>query len=234
MRLWRQGGVLTLDFSPILEQGSLLLDGAAVTLRLAAVATLLGFVIGTLCAVGRNSSHRWLSGLCAGYVEAIRNTPFLVQIFLVFFGLSSVGITLSAFTVAIIALTINVGAYTGEIMRAGFNTVHAGQWEAAECLGLSRAQVYWHVVLRPAIERVYPSLTSQFILLMLASSITSQISVSELTGNANYIQGISFRPMETFITIGVMYFVLALLMRFVFWLIAMAIFPRRRRLGTSI
>jgi polar amino acid transport system permease protein len=150
------------------------------------------------------------------------------------YGLSSIGLTLSAVSVAIIALTINVGAYTGEIMRAGFNSVHAGQWEAAECLGLSRTQVYWHVVLRPAVERVYPSLTSQFILLMLASSITSQISVSELTGNANYIQGISFRPMETFMTIGAMYFGLALLMRFAFWLIALVIFPRRRRLGTSI
>lgn len=225
---------MTLEFAPIFEQWPMLLDGALLTLKLAAGATLLGFVIGTFCAVGRNSNLRWLSAFCTGYVEAIRNTPFLVQIFLVFFGLSSIGLTLSAFSVAIIALTINVGAYTGEIMRAGFNTVHAGQWEAAECLGLSRAQVYWHVILRPAVERVYPSLTSQFILLMLASSITSQISVSELTGNANYIQGISFRPMETFITIGVMYFGLALLMRLAFWLIALVIFPRRRRLGTSI
>ena len=225
---------MTLEFASIFEQWPMLLDGALVTLKLAAVATVLGFVIGTFCAVGRNSNLRWLSAFCTGYVEAVRNTPFLVQIFLVFFGLSSIGLTLSAFSVAIIALTINVGAYTGEIMRAGFNTVHAGQWEAAECLGLSRAQVYWHVVLRPAVERVYPSLTSQFILLMLASSITSQISVSELTGNANYIQGISFRPMETFITIGVMYFGLALLMRLAFWLIALVIFPRRRRLGTSI
>jgi len=212
----------------------MLLEGALVTLKLAAVATLLGFVIGTLCAVGRNSKLRWLSRFCAGYVEAIRNTPLLVQIFLVFFGLSSIGITLDAFAVAVIALTINVGAYTGEIMRAGFNTVHAGQWEAAECLGLSRAQVYWHVVLRPAVERVYPSLTSQFILLMLASSITSQISVSELTGNANYIQGVSFRPMETYIAVGVMYFGLALLMRLTFWLIGLGVFPRRRLLGTSI
>lgn len=225
---------MTLEFAPILERWPMLLDGALVTLKLAAVATLLGFLIGTLCAVGRNSKVRWLSTFCAGYVEAIRNTPFLVQIFLVFFGLSSIGITLSAFSVAVIALTINVGAYTGEIMRAGFNTVHAGQWEAAECLGLSRAQVYWHVVLRPAVERVYPSLTSQFILLMLASSITSQISVSELTGNANYIQGLSFRPMETYIAVGAMYFALALLMRLTFWLIGLGVFPRRRRLGTSI
>lgn len=225
---------MTLEFAPIFERWPLLLDGAQVTLKLAALATLLGFVIGTFCAIGRNSKVRWLSAFCAGYVEAIRNTPFLVQIFLVFFGLSSIGIKLSAFTVASIALTINVGAYTGEIMRAGFNTVHAGQWEAAECLGLSRAQVYWHVVLRPAVERVYPSLTSQFILLMLASSITSQISVSELTGNANYIQGVTFRPMETYIAIGAMYFGLALLMRLAFWLIGLAMFPRRRRLGSPL
>lgn len=225
---------MTLDFTPIFERWPMLLDGSLVTLQLAAAATLLGFVIGTLCAIGRNSSVRWLSALCAGYVEGIRNTPFLVQIFLVFFGLSSIGITMSAFSVAIIALTINVGAYTGEIMRAGFNSVHAGQWEAAECLGLSRAQVYWHVVLRPAVERVYPSLTSQFILLMLASSITSQISVAELTGNANYIQGVSFRPMETYITIGLVYFGLALIMRLAFWLLGLVIFPRRRRLGTPL
>ena len=225
---------MKLEFAPILERWPLLLEGASMTLQLAAVATALGFVIGTLCAIGRNSRLRWLSSFCAGYVEAIRNTPFLVQIFLVFFGLSSIGITLGAFTVAVIALTINVGAYTGEIMRAGFNTVHAGQWEAAECLGLSRAQVYWHVVLRPAVERVYPSLTSQFILLMLASSITSQISVSELTGNANYIQGVSFRPMETFLTVGAIYFGLALLMRLAFWMLGLAVFPRRRRLGTPL
>jgi polar amino acid transport system permease protein len=212
----------------------MLFDGALMTLKVAVAAIVFGFVIGTMCAVGRNSRIPWISRLCAAYVEIIRNTPFLVQIFLVFFGLSSVGITLDAITVAIIALTINVGAYTGEIMRAGFNTVHAGQWEAAECLGLSRLQIYWHVVLRLAIERVYPSLTSQFILLMLASSITSQISVAELTGNANYIQGASFRPMETYITIGGIYFALALLMRLAFWLLALLVFPRRRRLGTPL
>lgn len=225
---------MQLDFTPVFEQWQMLLDGALVTIKLAAAATLLGFIIGTLCAVGRNSRMRWVSALCTAYVEVIRNTPFLVQIFLVFFGLSSIGLTLNAFAVAIIALTINVGAYTGEIMRAGFNSVHAGQWEAAECLGLSRFQIYWHVVIRPAVERVYPSLTSQFILLMLASSITSQISVAELTGNANFIQGASFRPMETYVTIGVVYLCLAILMRLGFWLIGLVAFPRRRRLGTSL
>jgi len=225
---------VSLDFSPIFERWPMLVDGALVTMKLAASATILGFSIGTLCAIGRNSKIEWLSNLCACYVEAVRNTPFLVQVFLVFFGLSSLGLTLSAIAVSIIALTINVGAYTGEIMRAGINSVHAGQWEAAECLGLSKAQIYWHVVLRPAVERVYPSLTSQFILLMLASSITSQISVPDLTGNANFIQGASFRPMETYLTIGGIYLLLAVIMRFVFWLIALVAFPRRRRLGTAL
>jgi polar amino acid transport system permease protein len=225
---------VSLDFSPIFERWPMLVDGALVTMKLAASATILGFIIGTLCAIGRNSKIEWLSNLCACYVEAVRNTPFLVQVFLVFFGLSSLGLTLSAIAVSIIALTINVGAYTGEIMRAGINSVHAGQWEAAECLGLSKAQIYWHVVLRPAVERVYPSLTSQFILLMLASSITSQISVPDLTGNANFIQGASFRPMETYLTIGGIYLLLAVIMRFVFWLIALVAFPRRRRLGTAL
>lgn len=225
---------MSLDFSPIFERWPMLVDGALVTMKLAASATILGFSIGTLCAIGRNSKIEWLSNLCACYVEAVRNTPFLVQVFLVFFGLSSLGLTLSAIAVSIIALTINVGAYTGEIMRAGINSVHAGQWEAAECLGLSKAQIYWHVVLRPAVERVYPSLTSQFILLMLASSITSQISVPDLTGNANFIQGASFRPMETYLTIGGIYLLLAVIMRFVFWLIALVAFPRRRRLGTAL
>jgi polar amino acid transport system permease protein len=225
---------MSLDFGPIIERWPMLVEGALVTLQLAASATVLGFVIGTLCAIGRNSRVRWVSNVCACYVEAIRNTPLLVQVFLVFFGLSSLGLTLGAVVVAIIALTINVGAYTAEIMRAGFNSVPAGQWEAAECLGLSRPQVYWHVVIRPALERVYPTLASQFILLMLASSITSQISVAELTGNANYIQGVSFRPMETFIAIGAIYFFLALIMRFAFWLFGLVIFPRRRRLGTAL
>jgi polar amino acid transport system permease protein len=222
------------DFAPIIDRWPMLLDGAVVTMKLAAAATFLGFIIGTLCAIGRNSEVRWLSKVCACYVEAIRNTPFLVQIFLVFFGLSSIGFTMSAFAVAIVALTINVGAYTGEIMRAGFNSVHAGQWEAADCLGLSKLQAYWHVVLRPAVERVYPSLTSQFILLMLASSITSQISVPELTGNANFIQGASFRPMETYLIIGGIYFGLAVLMRLIFWLLGLVFFPRLRRLGTPL
>jgi polar amino acid transport system permease protein len=223
-----------LDFSVPLERWPLFLAGAWLTIRLALVATILGFTIGTLCAVGRRSRSGWIARGCGFYVEAIRNTPFLVQIFLVYFGLSSLGLKLSAFVVALIALTINVGAYTTEIMRAGFNSIHKGQLEAGECLGLSPLQVYWHVVLLPAMERVYPALTSQFVLLMLASSVTSQISAEELTAVANFVQSDTYRPLETYIFVAVLYVLLSLLMRAGFWGLGQVIFPRRRRLGTPL
>ena len=225
---------MILDFTPIIARWQMLMDGAWLTVQLAAVTTLTGFMLGTLCAVARRSHFRFAASIAGVYVEAIRNTPFLVQIFLVYFGLSSLGLSLSAVTVAIIALTINVGAYTAEIMRAGFDSIHRGQWEAAETLGLTKLQQYWHVALRPAMERVYPSLSSQFILLMLASSVTSQISTEELTAAANFIQSATYRPLETYLLIALIYVALSLAMRAVFWGISMIIFPRRRRLGTSL
>jgi polar amino acid transport system permease protein len=226
--------MLRFDFSVVLERWPLFVDGALLTIRLSAVATLLGFVVGCLCAVGRRSGLRWAARVSTAYVELIRNTPLLVQIFLVYFGLSSIGLQLSAFVVALIALTINVGAYTTEIMRAGFDSIHKGQLEAAECLGLSRRQVYWHVILLPAMERVYPALTSQFVLLMLASSICSQISTEELTAVANHVQSDTYRPFETYIVVGAMYVTLSLLMRVTFWGLGAFLFPRRRKLGTPL
>jgi polar amino acid transport system permease protein len=225
---------MTLDFSAVLERWPLFLEGASMTIRLAAGATLVGFVIGTLCAIGRRSHLAWARRASTVYVEVIRNTPLLVQIFLVYFGLASLGLKLPAVTVAMAALTINVGAYATEIMRAGFDSIHKGQIEAAECLALSRRQVYWHVVLLPAMERVYPALTSQFVLLMLASSVCSQISAEELTAVANFVQSDTYRPFETYIIVGLGYVVLSLLMRAGFWGLGALLFPRRRRLGTAL
>lgn len=225
---------MTLDFASIFERWQMLLDGMWLTAQLAIVTTITGFLIGTGIAICRRSGGPFLSRLAAIYVEAIRNTPFLVQIFIVYFGLSSLGFSFGAITVAIIALTINVGAYTAEIMRAGFDSIQKGQWEAGECLGLSPVQLYWHVGLRPAMERVYPSLTSQFILLMLASSITSQISAEELTAAANFIQSETYRPFETYIVVAIVYLALSLVMRAGFWGLGLALFPRRRRLGTPL
>ncbi len=225
---------IQLDFSAVLERWPSFLGGAALTLELACLATLFGAVLGTLAAVGRGAHSALLAGLCKAYVEAIRNTPLLVQLFLVYFGLASIGLKFSAFTVAVAALTINVGAYTAEIMRAGFEAIPRGQIEAAEGLALSRLQIYWHIILLPAVERVYPALTSQFVLLMLASSVCSQISAEELTAVANYIQSDTYRAFETYIIVAVLYVILSLVMRAGFWGLGLLLFPRRRRLGTPL
>jgi polar amino acid transport system permease protein len=225
---------IQLDFGAILERWPLFLDGARLTLQLALIATVLGGAIGIAGAVGRRSSNPVVSRICTIYVEGIRNTPLLVQIFLVYFGLASLGLKFSAFTVAAAALTINVGAYTTEIIRAGFDAVPRGQIEAAEGLALSRAQIYWNVILWPGIEKVYPALTSQFVLLMLASSVTSQISAEELTAVANYVQSDTYRAFETYILVAIVYVILSLAMRAGFWALGLVIFPRRRRLGTPL
>jgi polar amino acid transport system permease protein len=224
---------ISLDFSAVLERWPLFVNGAELTTELAIVATVAGFVFGTFCAIGLRTRSRF-ARICGAYVELIRNTPLLVQIFLVYFGLASIGFRLNAFTVASLALTINVGAYTAEIMRAGLDSIALGQVEAGECLGLSQRQLYWHVLLLPAMERVYPALASQFVLLMLASSVTSQISAEELTAVANHVQSDTFRPFETFILLAAIYILLAVLMRAGFWVLGMVLFPRRRRLGTPL
>jgi polar amino acid transport system permease protein len=168
------------------------------------------------------------------YVEAIRNTPLLIQIFLVYFGLSSLGLKLSAEVSAIVALTVNMGAYTTEIMRAGIQSIQRTQLEAADCLGLTKMQTILHVVLLPAMERVYPALSSQFVLLMLASSITSQISAEELTATANLVQSDTYRSFEVYMIVAVVYLALSALYRFALWGIGLVLFERRRRLGTPL
>jgi len=221
------------DFSSVLAHWPQFVDGAWMTILLSFPATVIGFVVGTLCAIGRRSGFKVLSKACGIYVEIIRNTPLLVQIFLVFFGFASMGWKISAFTAALISLILNVGAYTSEIMRAGIDSINKGQLEAAECLGLSKPQIYWHVVLRPAMEKVYPALTSQYVLLMLATSIASQISVEELTAIASRVQSETFRPFEAYIVVAVAYLVLSLLMRAGIWTFGQIIFTRQRRLRSG-
>ncbi len=222
------------EFASVLAFWPQFLHGAWLTIQLSFAATVLGFVLGSCCAIGRRSRIGWLRSVCGFYVEVIRNTPLLVQVFLFYFGFASVGLPMPAPVAALVVLVINVGAYTTEIMRAGFESVPPGQIEAAECLGLTRAQIYWNVVLQPAMERVYPALTSQFVLLMLATSITSQISAEELTAVANLVQSMTFRAFETYLVAAGFYLVLSFVMRLGFWGLGLVIFPRRRRLGTAI
>ncbi|ADO41479.1 amino acid ABC transporter permease [Ketogulonicigenium vulgare] len=207
------------------------ISGAWVTLQLTVGAVIFGMVIGVLCAIARRSRFVALRSVAGVYVETVRNTPFIVQIFFLFFGMSSVGVRMPIMVAAIFALVVNVGAYTAEIIRAGMDAIPKGQIEAAEALGLSQFQIYRDIILMPAIEKVYPALTSQFVLMMLTTSICSQISAEELTGVANNIQSNTFRSFETYIVIGLFYIGITLMMRFGFWLIGLYAFPRRRVMG---
>lgn len=221
------------EFADVLEQWPLFLKGIRLTVQLSALAVVFGFVVGLLTAIGRRSDTPWLAWSCGAYVEAIRNTPLLVQIFIVYFGFAALGWKVSVFSAATAALIINLGAYTCEIVRAGMDSINKGQIEAAECLALTKLQIYRYVILVPALEKVFPALASQFVLLVLASSVTSQIGAEDLTAVASRIQSETFRSFETYITVAVIYIVLSYLARVLFWAVGLIVFKRRRRLGLA-
>ncbi len=221
------------EFADVLEQWPLFLKGIRLTVQLSALAVVFGFVVGLLTAIGRRSDTPWLAWSCGAYVEAIRNTPLLVQIFIVYFGFAALGWKVSVFSAATAALIINLGAYTCEIVRAGMDSINKGQIEAAECLALTKLQIYRYVILVPALEKVFPALASQFVLLVLASSVTSQIGAEDLTAVASRIQSETFRSFETYITVAIIYIVLSYLARVLFWAVGLIVFKRRRRLGLA-
>lgn len=222
------------DFSFLAEYWPELIRGLWLTIKMSVITIALGFAVGTLFAIGRSSQSRWLRRLCAIYVEVIRNTPLLVQMFLIYFGLASLGLKLSANFCAILSIVVNISAYTCEIMRAGIESIRKGQLEAANCLGLSRLQTLAMIVLPPATERVYPALTSQFVLIMLTTSVVSQISAEELTSIATRIDSITFRSFEIYLVVAILYILLAATVRIAFWLLGRLAFPRLRRLGTPL
>ena len=201
------------QFRDVFAQQDAILDGLVLTLQLSLGTIFLGFVIGILVAAVLVYSRPWAQATARVYVEAIRNTPLIVQLFLIFFGLPSLGLRLDVITASVIALTINLGAYTAEIVRAGIESIPKSQTEAGISLGLTGPQVFRHVILVPALKNVYPSLTSQFVLMMLATSVVSQISATELFHAGSIIQTRTFRDFEVYTVIAILYLCLSLLMR---------------------
>jgi polar amino acid transport system permease protein len=217
----------TFQFRDVFASWQFLLQGLATTLYLSTVTMLLGLAIGVGGAAARIYGGRVLQSFVATYVEVIRNTPLLVQLFIVFFGLPSLGLRLDAMTAALISLTINLGAYSVEIVRAGLEAIPRTQIEAGHSLGLSGFQVFRYVVILPALKLMFPALASQFVLLMLATSIASQISVPELFHAASIIQSRTFRDFEVFTVIAVLYLALALTLRGAFAMIYKLAFRQR-------
>lgn len=198
------------DFAPVFANGDMLLRGMGMTLYLTALGTVLGLSIGTLGAVCRAWRIHPFAGIFAVYVEIIRNTPFLVQLFFIFFGLPAAGVKLSGGQASILAMVVNLGAYSTEIIRAGIESTPRGILEAAASLALSRTQTFCHVVLRPALLKVWPALCSQVVIVMLGSAVCSQIATEELTFAANLIQARNFRAFETYFVVTVLYLILAI------------------------
>ena len=217
-----------LDFAPLEPYWPIFLNGSWLTLKMTALAVIVGLVSGTLVAFAKRSNVRPLVWICSAYIEVVRNTPFLVQIFLLYFGLASFGVRMPTFAAAVLAMTINITAYAAEIIRAGLEAVPRGQIEAAECLGLSRWRIGWHVMLQPAIEKVYPALTSQFLLMMQASAMASQISAEELTAVANTVQSDTYRSLETYIVVAGLYLVMSILVKLIAAAVGHFLFRRKR------
>jgi polar amino acid transport system permease protein len=201
------------SFIDVFHSWPSLLNGLAMTVLLTLVSSFLGVVLGTLCAWGSLRGPKALGWFIRGYVEFFRNTPFLGQIFFIFFGLPALGLRLDPVPAALVALTINLTAYACEIIRAGIEATPAGQFEAASSLGLKPAQAFFLVILPPAFQRVWPAMTSQLVIILLASALCSQISVAELSYEANMIASRTFRNFEAYIVVTVIYLGLAVLFR---------------------
>jgi polar amino acid transport system permease protein len=221
----------TFHFGAIWDARDELLDGALFTLWLSAASMAISMVIAIFGAAGRSFGPRWLKILIGEYVELIRNTPFLVQVTFLFFGLPALpraldalfadlglpqslylapnAFNLDANQAALIAMVFNGTAYTIEIVRAGIESITAGQWEAAKALGLHRMQAFRLIVLPQALRVVVPPLGSQFILIMLNSSVVSAISADELMSAAQSVAGRTFFSFETYIVVFFIYLALS-------------------------
>ncbi|MGH6925274.1 MAG: amino acid ABC transporter permease [Propylenella sp.] len=196
-----------------------LLEGAWLTIRLSASAMFLGLIVAVVCARAKTSNSRFLRVVVQIYIEAIRNTPFLVQLLFIYLGLPSLGIRLLASQAALLAMVVNVGAYATEIVRAGIESVPKEQIEAGRSLGLKPLQIFRHIVLIPALAAVFPALGSQFILIMLASSVVSVIGAEELTAVTDMIVARNFRSFEFYLVATGMYLVMAFGFQAIFALI---------------
>jgi polar amino acid transport system permease protein len=214
------------QFGVVWREFDALLLGAWLTVRLSTLAMMLGMLVGVAGALATVSRWRVLRALARVYVEGIRNTPFLVQVLFVYLGLPSIGLRLRPDQAALLAMVINLGAYATEIVRAGVKAVPTGQLEAGTALGLSQWQLFRHVIWLPALRAIFPALGSQFILIMLASSVVSVISAEELTAVADTMVARNFRSFEIYVVVTGLYLAMCLAFQALFATISRALFAR--------
>jgi L-cystine transport system permease protein len=200
--------ILGHSFWPILKAGLMF------TVPLTLITFFLGLILGFFTAVARLSKYRFLKGIAGFYVWIIRGTPLLVQLFILFYGLPSVGLTLKPFTSAIIGFTLNMGAYNSEIIRAAIQSINQGQWEAAYSIGMTKGQAMRRIIIPLASRVSIPPLGNSFVSLVKDTSLAATITVSELFQKGQEIAAVTYEPLWLYIEVAVIYLMLCTILNY--------------------
>lgn len=194
-----------LNFRVLLQYSGMFLDGVVLTLKICIGSLIISFFLGMLLAVMRQSKNKAARGIATVFVEILRNTPFLIQLFFFYYGLPQLGIVVSELPVAIIALGINSSAANCEVIRSGLMAVKNGYYEASEALGFSKFQTFTRVVLPISLRLAFKPLTSNFVNLVLTSSSCYYITMMEIMGTAKTVSSQCNRPFEIYLILLIVY-----------------------------
>lgn len=207
-----------MDFSFLIDYKQFFINGTQITVLLAFFAVLFGSLVGILLAMFKISSNKFLKGIASVYIEFIRGTPLLVQLFIIYYGLPYFGIEFPDFSLlgqnvgdfmaGVIAMSINSGAYVAEIFRAGIQAVDKGQMEAARSLGMPYLMTMKKIILPQAFKNILPALGNEFIVVIKESAIVSIIGIHDLMYNADTVRGNTYKPFEPLIVAALIYFIL--------------------------
>jgi His/Glu/Gln/Arg/opine family amino acid ABC transporter permease subunit len=186
-----------------------LLEGAVVTIQLSVISMVVATGLGLLVALGRMGRLRILRAILHGYVEIFRDVPLIVQLLVIYFSLPSIGVSLQAFWAGVLGLSLNLGAYMSEMFRASILSIDTGQREAALSIGMSRATVYRRIILPQALRVALPTMGGYFIALLKDCSLVSFISVTELLRQGSMIIATTFKSMEIYLLVAIIYFLMS-------------------------
>ena len=193
----------------LIKYSSYFITGLKSTLGLSIISVLIGIVIGSLLALMKLSKHKPLKWIAAVYIEVVRGTPMITQLFIVYFGSYVLfGLDMNPFIAGIIAVSLNSGAYVAEIIRSGIQSIDKGQMEAGRSLGMTQSMTMKEIIMPQAVKNILPDLCNEFITVIKETSIVSVIGVTDLMYNVNIVRGISFRPLEPLLIAAVIYFIL--------------------------
>jgi len=196
------------DFKMLWDNFPYLLNGAVISLQVTVLAIVFGIILGLIVALGRLSGSWIIRFICTAFVEFIRGTPLLVQIYIVYFALPQLGIQLGPIPAGVLAIGVNSGAYNSEIFRGGIQSIDKGQTEAAKSQGMTYWQTMRYIILPQALRRIIPPLGNEFVTLIKDSSLVSVMSVHELTFRANLVAARTYNFFTMYIGTAIIYFVM--------------------------